>query len=525
MSSDTVRHSYDETPYPDGPHFYTHPDSVGTTASLFGLDPAPADRCRVLEIGCASGVNLMAMAQYLPESWFVGIDLSPVQIAAGRELAAAAGLANVALHARAVEDLPADAGEFDYVLCHGVYSWVPSRVQSELLAAVKRHLAPGGVGYISYNTLPGWHFKRIVRDVVRFAGRKGQGEQERFEAGFGFLKFLLDKLSPSERIYYKTLQRFVPPLWEASPSYLVHEYLDEFNSPVYFIEFAAALAEHGLQYFSEATPDMELVVLPREVKEMIARWSDDTIQAEQALDFSICRMFRRSLVCHAGANLSPAPHPEVMRRYHYSATARPVQGPKPIDDETNEKFEILWDEAEISTTDPLVKAIVYALGQVYPQSLDFRALHRSVSEKLSTLSSPGPVVGPEGESSFAAGLLVAYAAGLLRPHRWKPAVAAAVAERPRATAFNRHAGQSMGQITNPYHVADQVGDFERVVLGLCDGNRDRAMMTAALEAKVRAGEFGPKGDVTLEEVLASLPGCVDDCLHKLQTRGLFLPDS
>jgi SAM-dependent methyltransferase/methyltransferase-like protein len=479
----------------------------------------------VLEIGCASGVNLMAMAQYLPESRFVGIDLSPVQIAAGRELAAAAGLTNVTLHARAVEDLPAEAGEFDYVLCHGVYSWVPSRVQSELLAAVKRHLAPGGVGYISYNTLPGWHYKRIVRDVVRFAGRKGEREQERFEAGFGFLKLLLDKLPPSERIYYKTLQRFVPPLWKASPSYLVHEYLDEFNTPVYFTEFAAALAGHGLQYFSEATPDTELAVLPREVMETIARWSDDTIEAEQSLDFCVCRMFRRSLVCHAGANLSPSPHPEVMRRYHYSATARPVEGPKPIDDETNERFEILWDGAEISTTDRFVKAIVYALGQAYPRALDFRELHRSVSEKLSALSSPGPVVGPDGENSLAASLLVAYAAGLLRPHRWKPPVAAAVVERPRAAAFNQHAGPSMQPVANPYHGSASVGDFERVVLGLCDGSRDRVMLTAALEAMVRAGEFGPGGNAPVEEVLASLPGCVDECLHKLQTRGLFLPDS
>ena len=47
---------------------------------LFGLNTAAPTQCRVLELGCAAGLNLIAMAALLPESTFVGIDLSPVQI-------------------------------------------------------------------------------------------------------------------------------------------------------------------------------------------------------------------------------------------------------------------------------------------------------------------------------------------------------------------------------------------------------------------------------------------------------------
>jgi SAM-dependent methyltransferase len=521
MSLDTVRQSYDETPYEDMPFFFLHPDVIGTTASLFGLDPAPADRCRVLEIGCASGVNLMAMAQYLRESRFVGIDLSPVQIAAGKERAAAAGLSNVALHACAVGDFPADAGAFDYVLCHGVYTWVPPQVQGEILAAVKRHLAPGGVGYVSYNTLPGWHSKRIISDIVQYAGRKNQGAQARLEAGLAFLKLLLETLPASEGAYDAALRHLGPLVLKDQPIYLIHEFLEGFNAPLYFHEFAAALANQRLQYLSEVAGPVAQTVLPRQVTEAISRWADDLTEWEQALDFCVGRTFRQSLVCHADVKLS-RPAPEVMRRYYYSACAKPVEGPKQLDAETNEKFETPWKK-DLSTTDPLLRATVYTLGEVFPRSLAFTELIRSVAGKLSALPAPGPVAGPDGEAAFAAGLLGGYAASLLRPHRWRPPVAEAVPERPRVAAFNRSSGPSMGPVANPYHVMVPVTDFERLVLGLCDGSRDRAGLTAALGAKIRAGEFGTGADVPIAEVVASLPGCVDDCLNQLQQKGLFLP--
>src|SRR3954454_103006 len=94
--------TYDELPYDDHVFAATHPATLATVAALHGLDPPPVDRCRVLDLGCAAGSNLWPMALALPGSEFVGVDLSPVQIARGREVAADLVLANVALHARDV---------------------------------------------------------------------------------------------------------------------------------------------------------------------------------------------------------------------------------------------------------------------------------------------------------------------------------------------------------------------------------------------------------------------------------------
>jgi tRNA G46 methylase TrmB len=73
-----VSDSYDSVPYVSFAHAYTHPDSLCSLGRLFGLSPASPRRCRVLELGCASGGNLIPMAEQLPEAELVGIDRSRV---------------------------------------------------------------------------------------------------------------------------------------------------------------------------------------------------------------------------------------------------------------------------------------------------------------------------------------------------------------------------------------------------------------------------------------------------------------
>ena len=124
--TDRIRHAYDEIPYDSFPYRDTHPDRMSVVGALAGLSCAPADSCRVLELGCASAGNIIPMAEALPGSRFVGIDLSPRQIQQGVDLIAKLGLANIELRAQSIMDFPADEGSFDYIIAHGLYSWVPS---------------------------------------------------------------------------------------------------------------------------------------------------------------------------------------------------------------------------------------------------------------------------------------------------------------------------------------------------------------------------------------------------------------
>ena len=153
--------SYDEIPYDSKPLFATHPDCLCVAGRLRGLAAAPATNCRVLELGCATGGNLIPMAYGLPESRFVGIDLSPVQIAAGQELCRQVGLKNIELKTASIADLDESWGKFDYIICHGVFSWVPPAIRDKILGSCRQLLAPAGVAYVSYNTYPGWHLKNM----------------------------------------------------------------------------------------------------------------------------------------------------------------------------------------------------------------------------------------------------------------------------------------------------------------------------------------------------------------------------
>ena len=137
--------SYDEIPYHSRPHYATHPDCLATMGTLMGLHPAPADGCRLLELGCATGGNLIAMAVALPDSRFVGVDLSPRQIAAGAEIVQRLGLRNAELLACDLSAIDRNLGTFDYITCHGVYSWVPAEVQRRILEICGQQLNPQGV--------------------------------------------------------------------------------------------------------------------------------------------------------------------------------------------------------------------------------------------------------------------------------------------------------------------------------------------------------------------------------------------
>ena len=104
--------------------------------------PRRSNRCRVLELGCTDGGNLLPMAATLPRSSFLGIDLSGRQIAAGQKMIERLGLENVELRQMDIADVGEDFGTFDYIICHGVYSWVPPPVQDKILEICARRLAP-----------------------------------------------------------------------------------------------------------------------------------------------------------------------------------------------------------------------------------------------------------------------------------------------------------------------------------------------------------------------------------------------
>lgn len=192
---------YDEIPYASRPFPQTHPDNLATLATLFGMQPPPVDRCRVLELGCAAGGNLIPMAATLPGSRFVGIDLSRRQIDDGRRMVDALGLKNIQLLRRNILDVGERLGEFDYIICHGVFSWVPAPVRERILAVCAERLALNGVAFVSYNTYPGWHLPSVVRAMMRFHADRFAELAVRIRQARAVLEFLASATPPENDGY------------------------------------------------------------------------------------------------------------------------------------------------------------------------------------------------------------------------------------------------------------------------------------------------------------------------------------
>jgi SAM-dependent methyltransferase len=299
---------YDAIAYPGRPFAQTHPDRLATLATLFGLTPAALEDCRVLELGCGDAGNLVPMALALPGARFVGIDAAPGAIERGQRLADALELQNVELVATRIEDYAPPEDGFDYVIAHGVYSWVPAPVRDRLLESCRTALAADGVAYVSYNALPGGRLREALRDMLVFHTAGLEDARERIAQARELLRFLLAG-APADQPFAAAMRGHVERLVGSDDALLAHDELSEDNVSVYFHEFADHASRHGLQYLAEADFfEMQTGVVPDAVSDAL-RDVGDVVRREQYLDFLKGRMFRAQRQPRRAAGGQPAGPP------------------------------------------------------------------------------------------------------------------------------------------------------------------------------------------------------------------------
>ncbi len=264
----TERFAYDAVPYDTEANPEAHPRSMATLARLHGRTAAPPSTARVLEIGCGDGEHLIAAASYLPRARFVGFDLAADAVARGTAAARAAGIANVELLHRDVRDvrdvraagLAATDGGFDYVVAHGVYSWVPEAIRGDVLAVIRSALAPDGIGFLSVNALPGWTLRRALRDLMREVSANVDEPGAKVRAALALVDDLaaagesapgfVGVLAKAAEEYRAHVARATPPDAPFS-RYVFHDLLAECNDPFSVAELSERLRSAGLRILCE----------------------------------------------------------------------------------------------------------------------------------------------------------------------------------------------------------------------------------------------------------------------------------
>ncbi|HEY0079180.1 MAG TPA: class I SAM-dependent methyltransferase [Pyrinomonadaceae bacterium] len=490
---DTSTNFYDEVLYPGYAFPQTHPNRLATIATLCGMQPAPVENCRVLELGCSDGNNLLPLALLYPESRFVGIDLAGRPVEMGRALARELGLQNIELRQFDVMKVSPDFGEFDYIIAHGLFSWVPAVVREKVLAVCRANLAPQGVAFISYNAYPGGYARQMLRDMMLFHVRNIREPQQRINQARAFLKFLLDAQQQNDDPYRILLEKEAERVITHPDGHFFHDDLEEVNAMFYFYQFVEQAARHDLQYLAEADFfEMQDYSFPPHVVEKLRGLSDNLVLKEQYADFIKCRRFRQTLLCHGEVEIRREARPEMLRRFHVASPARPASAEPDIKSNAVERFDGIKGAA-VSTDNPLAKAALVHLGELWPLTLAFddllHAAHRRLGVEATSSTVETPTSSPETDARLLSNILwQLYAANLVELHLAPSHFVLQPGERPLASPLARLQLQRSPVVTSLRHTSVNVADeFGRRLLQMLDGTRDRAALLRELRALVEAG--------------------------------------
>jgi SAM-dependent methyltransferase len=388
---DQIRGAYDATPYSADSIPQSAPGRLAAIAQLFGLQTPPVAKARVLEIGCGAAGNLIPFAAIHPDAQVVGIDLSEVAVEQGRRIVHAAGIENVELVVGDIAAVDIAAlGQFDYIIAHGVYSWVPENVQDAMLALTSRALKPDGVAYISYNVYPGWKSKEIVRDAMLFAARESGSPDQQVIGARGMVDFL-EEVAPPASPLARAVAEFRERDHGFDDSYLVHDELAGINRPCYFVDMLARAGAHGLAFLAEAQPELMFAAnYGAKVAEHVAqRCGGSQPLIEQYLDFAVDRAFRQTLFVHAdrAPQIRHTLDSGNFEGMHFATEIPVVDGPTRLD-QSAQNYR-LSSGATVSIDDPALKVACDTLTWQSPWTLSRAQLVDLVSAELG--SSPDAI--------------------------------------------------------------------------------------------------------------------------------------
>jgi methyltransferase-like protein/2-polyprenyl-3-methyl-5-hydroxy-6-metoxy-1,4-benzoquinol methylase len=485
-----IADAYDSVPYQSKPFAQSTPEQMAVMAQLFGLSQPDFQKARVLEIGCASGGNLIPLAAKYPQLRAVGIDISKVEIAHGQEMLRRAGIHNCELKALDIANAQSEIqGEFDYIVCHGVFSWVPEAVRLAILDVIRDHLAPTGVAYVSYNVYPGWKTREVIREMMLFHASGRSTPQERVQQAKAILEYTKN-ISAEASTYGKLLRDEAAQVARSEDYYLYHEYLEIENNPMYFRDFIGLAGARKLAYLGEAgLSDMAPQRLGKDISETLGMLSGGNILAtEQYMDFFTNRTFRQTLLVHesqaaqirrnlSGQSLAPF---SVSSSLFADPEFRAIPGQLPLA-QYKDNF-----GRSLGVNSALSKALIECLVQAKPASVSWRGIVSHVSAAMPQLAG-----NPEHAIHDAIGMelinLLVQNVIKLSLHEM---VMPPISSKPRANALAR-AQAEIGQLwaTNVAHQPVSLSPAHRSVLALLDGSRDHAALQAELLAQLKDGRL------------------------------------
>lgn len=277
------------------------PDFLNLCAVMHGVAPIGLEKgFTYCELGCGQGMTVLIMASNYPQGRFYAIDFNPSHIARARRLAEEAGLTNITFLEKSfaeVDQNPSLLPECDFIVLHGIFTWVSDENRQHIINICAHHLKSGGIVYNSYNAKPGWVMGEPIQKLVYEASKLFAGNSvTRLDKSVG----LLGELENAEPRFFAINKEMIKKRLEAlgakDKHYLVHEYFHDGWRAFYFTEVAAYMAQAKLDFVGEAAVSAPYVMrlLQQKTRELLGKVPDKNVR-ELFKDIIFNTMFRKDM--------------------------------------------------------------------------------------------------------------------------------------------------------------------------------------------------------------------------------------
>lgn len=524
---DKLQQSYTEVPYYSQAYSNSHPDRLATLGCLFNLSPAPVNNCRVLELGCAGGGNIIPMAYFLPESEFCGIELAEGHVQAAKKAAHDLGLKNVRIQHGNILDVDASWGLFDYIICHGVFSWVPESVQDKILSISSDNLTEQGVVYISYNTYPGWHMRDMIRHMMLYHSNQFVGADQRIGQGKAFIDFLSGAVGQNASDPYALLLRNeLEALKSSGDWYIFHDYMEVVNTPIYFHEFIDRAEKNGLQYLADASFSMMFHNdFSDGINSTLESLSHDIVQKEQYMDFLRNRQFRQTLLCKKELELKRNLDSEGLAGLLVSSSTIPENETIDMSSGQVQKFQTP-DGKFIETENPIIKISLKILKENWPKAVPFEALLEACFKELEEIFGKEIADSQDWKRELGRGLLHCFVSGAIDLRSWQGEFKESVSSQPKVSDLTLYQVNNQQGVVNQCHEMVNTDALALHLIPILDGTKNKEDMLNHLIALAANKTFTvSKYDLPItdpEQIRQSIDASVDNVLRGLANAALLI---
>lgn len=482
-----LEQSYDDVPYESLCYAQTHPPTTAMVARLFGLHTPDFSKARILELGCSGGGNLAPLALAYPSAECLGIDFSQVEIDEANALKAFAKLKNLEFRRQDILefDVSGNKGAFDYIICHGVFSWVPLNVSAKILEICGACLAPDGLAVVSFNALPGWNAVRSVRDMLLHNSERYKDPQEKIRRSRLFLDFLAENGTETGG-YRAGIGEELRLLKDLDDFYFFHDHLSAENHQLYFRDFMRMASAQGLAYVGDAalTAMFMDALPPPAVKKL--REFDDLIEQEQYMDYITNRRFRTSILCRKGRKLNRQLSGKQLMDFHLS-TVMQARGDN-LDPAKPMTF--IAGTAQFTSDNPHACALFLELIARKGKPVPAADLVAQVQAQLG-LSDPQPL-----QDALIRGGMGLVTRGFLTLHAGVPSCAEKLPAKPVASPVARYQAGKPGckNITSLLGLRAPTDPIANFILQGFDGSRTVPEVASVLADRIQRGAIVMKKD-------------------------------